>query len=31
LNAVERPDLDQLLKLCSLPEIADAWWRYILR
>jgi hypothetical protein len=31
LEAVERGDVDRLLRLCSLTEIADAWWRYMVR
>jgi hypothetical protein len=31
IDAAERGDLDKLLALVSLDEIADAWWRYTMR
>jgi hypothetical protein len=31
VEAAERGDLDALLALVSLDELADAWWRYTMR
>lgn len=31
ITAAERGDLDTVLRLVSLEEIADAWWRYTRR
>jgi hypothetical protein len=31
IKAAERGDLDALLALVSLDELADAWWRYTMR